>query len=98
MVITEHGERDQIAVVEDNVLVEHYITRVGAQAAVLAVLAGTLILFVIFFDIDLAGGLPRAICDLATGFGGDSGSPPSTAAYQPIPSGRSPSNTWPADS
>jgi ribonuclease E len=34
MLITEHGERDQIAVVEDNVLVEHYITRVGAHSMV----------------------------------------------------------------
>ena len=34
MVITEHGERDQIAVLEDRVLVEHYITRSGATSMV----------------------------------------------------------------
>ena len=34
MVITEHGERDQIAVLEDRNLVEHYITRVGAHSMV----------------------------------------------------------------
>jgi ribonuclease E len=34
MLITEHGERDQIAVVEDRQLVEHYITRVGAKSMV----------------------------------------------------------------
>ncbi|HEY7280653.1 MAG TPA: Rne/Rng family ribonuclease [Actinomycetota bacterium] len=34
MLITEHGERDQIAVVEDRMLVEHYITRVGAKSMV----------------------------------------------------------------
>jgi ribonuclease E len=34
MLITEHEERDQIAVVEDRVLVEHYITRVGAHSMV----------------------------------------------------------------
>ena len=32
MVITEHGERDQIAVLEDDVLVEHYVTR-GASTS-----------------------------------------------------------------
>ena len=30
MVITEHGERDQIAVLEEDVLVQHYVTRHGA--------------------------------------------------------------------
>jgi ribonuclease E len=34
MVITEHGERDQIAVLEENVLVQHYVTRVGATSMV----------------------------------------------------------------
>jgi ribonuclease E len=34
MVITEHGERDQIAVLEENVLVQHYVTRVGAMSMV----------------------------------------------------------------
>ncbi len=34
MVITEHGERDQIAVLEDRELIEHYITRVGAHSMV----------------------------------------------------------------
>ena len=34
MVITEHGERDQIAVLEDRDLVQHYITRVGAHSMV----------------------------------------------------------------
>ena len=34
MLITEHGERDQIAVLEDRQLVEHYITRVGARSMV----------------------------------------------------------------
>ena len=30
MAITEHGERDQIAVLEEDVLVQHYVTRAGA--------------------------------------------------------------------
>ncbi|MCA1726101.1 MAG: Rne/Rng family ribonuclease [Actinobacteria bacterium] len=34
MVITEHDERDQIAVMEGRELVEHYITRVGAKSMV----------------------------------------------------------------
>src|SRR5205823_9230622 len=34
MVITEHGERDQIAVLEENVLVQHYVTRTGARSMV----------------------------------------------------------------
>jgi ribonuclease E len=34
MVITEHGERDQIAVLEENVLVQHYVTRAGATSMV----------------------------------------------------------------
>src|SRR5207248_9927096 len=34
MLITERGERDQIAVLEDRTLVEHYITRVGAHSMV----------------------------------------------------------------
>jgi ribonuclease E len=34
MLITEHGDRDQIAVVEDRQLVEHYITRAGARSMV----------------------------------------------------------------
>jgi ribonuclease E len=34
MVITEHGERDQIAVLESRDLVQHYVTRVGAQSMV----------------------------------------------------------------
>ena len=34
MVITEHGDRDQIAVLEDRELVQHYITRVGAHSMV----------------------------------------------------------------
>jgi ribonuclease E len=34
MLITERGERDQIAVLEDRDLVEHYITRVGAHSMV----------------------------------------------------------------
>jgi ribonuclease E len=32
MVITEHGERDQIAVLEGRELVQHYVTRQGAKA------------------------------------------------------------------
>jgi ribonuclease E len=34
MVITEHGERDQIAVLEEDVLVQHYVTRIGATSMV----------------------------------------------------------------
>jgi ribonuclease E len=34
MVITEHGERDQIAVLEEDVLVQHYVTRTGAHSMV----------------------------------------------------------------
>jgi len=34
MVVTEHGERDQIAVLEGDELVQHYVTRVGAQSMV----------------------------------------------------------------
>jgi len=34
MLVTEIGERDQIAVVEDRTLVEHYITRKGAHSMV----------------------------------------------------------------
>ena len=34
MVITEHGERDQIAVLEGRDLVQHYVTRVGARSMV----------------------------------------------------------------
>jgi ribonuclease E len=34
MVITEHGDRDQIAVLEENVLVQHYVTRTGARSMV----------------------------------------------------------------
>jgi ribonuclease E len=34
MVITEHGERDQIAVLEGRDLVQHYVTKVGAQSMV----------------------------------------------------------------
>jgi ribonuclease E len=34
MVITEHGDRDQIAVLEERELTEHYITRVGAHSMV----------------------------------------------------------------
>jgi len=34
MVITEHGERDQIAVLEGRDLVQHYVTRVGATSMV----------------------------------------------------------------
>ncbi|MEO8476616.1 MAG: Rne/Rng family ribonuclease [Actinomycetota bacterium] len=34
MVITERGERDQIAVLEENVLVQHYVTRTGATSMV----------------------------------------------------------------
>jgi ribonuclease E len=34
MVITEHGERDQIAVLEERTLVQHYVTRTGARSMV----------------------------------------------------------------
>ena len=34
MVITEHGDRDQIAVLEENILVQHYVTRTGATSMV----------------------------------------------------------------
>jgi ribonuclease E len=34
MVITEHGDRDQIAVLEENMLVQHYVTRRGAHSMV----------------------------------------------------------------
>jgi ribonuclease E len=34
MVITEHGERDQIAVLEESLLVQHYVTRRGAHSMV----------------------------------------------------------------
>jgi ribonuclease E len=34
MVITEHGDRDQIAVLEEGVLVQHYVTRTGATSMV----------------------------------------------------------------
>ena len=34
MVITEHGERDQIAVLEERELVQHYVTRIGATSMV----------------------------------------------------------------
>jgi ribonuclease E len=34
MVITEHGDRDQIAVLEEGVLVQHYVTRMGATSMV----------------------------------------------------------------
>jgi ribonuclease E len=34
MVITEHGERDQIAVLENDTLVQHYVTRQGATSMV----------------------------------------------------------------
>jgi ribonuclease E len=34
MVITEHGERDQIAVLEGRELVQHYVTRIGATSMV----------------------------------------------------------------
>src|SRR5947208_2195917 len=34
MLITERGERDQIAVLEGSTLIEHYITRVGAHSMV----------------------------------------------------------------
>jgi ribonuclease E len=34
MVITEHGDRDQIAVLEQDTLVQHYVTRTGATSMV----------------------------------------------------------------
>jgi ribonuclease E len=34
MVITEHGDRDQIAVLEEGLLVQHYVTRQGATSMV----------------------------------------------------------------
>ncbi|HKZ75621.1 MAG TPA: Rne/Rng family ribonuclease, partial [Actinomycetota bacterium] len=34
MVITEHGDRDQIAVLENDALVQHYVTRQGATSMV----------------------------------------------------------------
>ncbi len=34
MVITEHGDRDQIAVLEQGTLVQHYVTRTGATSMV----------------------------------------------------------------
>jgi ribonuclease E len=34
MVITEHGDRDQIAVLEEDMLVQHYVTRQGATSMV----------------------------------------------------------------
>jgi ribonuclease E len=34
MVITEHGDRDQIAVLEERMLVQHYVTRTGARSMV----------------------------------------------------------------
>ncbi|MGA9161112.1 MAG: Rne/Rng family ribonuclease, partial [Actinomycetota bacterium] len=34
MVITQHGERDQIAVLEERELVQHYVTRAGAHSMV----------------------------------------------------------------
>jgi ribonuclease E len=34
MVITQHGERDQIAVLEEHELVQHYVTRAGARSMV----------------------------------------------------------------
>jgi ribonuclease E len=34
MVITEHGDRDQIAVLEEDALVQHYVTRQGATSMV----------------------------------------------------------------
>ncbi len=34
MVITEHGDRDQIAVMEQDTLVQHYVTRTGATSMV----------------------------------------------------------------
>ena len=40
MVITEHGERDQIAVLEESLLVQHYVTRSGAKSRVGTVYLG----------------------------------------------------------
>jgi ribonuclease E len=40
MVITEHGDRDQIAVLEADVLVQHYVTRTGARSMVGCVYLG----------------------------------------------------------
>jgi ribonuclease E len=34
MVITEHGDRDQIAILEERALVQHYVTRAGAKSMV----------------------------------------------------------------
>src|SRR5207245_10403989 len=34
MVITERGDRDQIAVLEEDLLVQHYVTRAGATSMV----------------------------------------------------------------
>jgi ribonuclease E len=34
MVITEHGDRDQIAILEEKSLVQHYVTRAGARSMV----------------------------------------------------------------
>ncbi len=34
MVITEHGERDQIAILDGTTLVQHYVTRAGARSMV----------------------------------------------------------------
>jgi len=34
MAITEHGERDQIAILEERALVQHYVTRAGARSMV----------------------------------------------------------------
>jgi ribonuclease E len=34
MVITQHGERDQLAVLEERELVQHYVTRAGARSMV----------------------------------------------------------------
>ena len=42
MVITEHGERDQIAVLEEDVLVQHYVTRRGAHSMVGNVYLGSI--------------------------------------------------------
>ena len=40
MVITEHGDRDQIAVLEEDQLVQHYVTRTGAKSMVGCVYMG----------------------------------------------------------
>jgi ribonuclease E len=34
MVITQHGDRDQIAILEERTLVQHYVTRAGAKSMV----------------------------------------------------------------